>query len=69
MFEEFLYSYITYSILNTKLNDRTFEESGNYAINPFILDIREDYNDGSNFGRSTSGSATKFNVGIGKNIA
>jgi hypothetical protein len=55
--------------LNTKLNDRTFEESGNYAINPFILDIREDFNDGSNFGRSTSGSATKFNVGIEKNIA
>ncbi len=55
--------------LNTNLAERTYEESGNYALNPFILDIREDKNDGSNFGRSTSGSVDKFNITVEKNTA
>ena len=36
------------------LAKRTFEESGNYCLNPFMIDIREAYNDGFNRGRIES---------------
>ena len=39
-----------YSELANNLAQRTYEESGNYALNPFQLHVREMYNDGSNNG-------------------
>jgi hypothetical protein len=58
--------------LTKRLANRTFEESGNYAINPFILDIKEHLDDGSNNGykiQSAGGSADKYVVGVEPNIA
>ena len=42
-----------YSELANNLAQRTYEESGNYTLNPFLLNIREMYNDGSNNGLYT----------------
>ena len=45
----------SFSGLNDKLAQRTFEESGNYTVNPFKIQLREAYNNGTNLGRySTS---------------
>ena len=40
--------------LTRRLARRTFEESGNYAVQPFELNIREYLNDGSNKGYKTN---------------
>ena len=40
--------------LGRRLARRTFEESGNYAVQPFELNIREYLNDGSNKGYKTN---------------
>ena len=40
-----------YSDLDRTFARRTFEESGNYTVNPFAITVREFYNDGSNGGR------------------
>jgi len=50
--------------LSKRLARRTFEESGNYSVKPFQLDIREHLNTGTNNGYSSSGSATKIAIGI-----
>ena len=42
------------------LAKRTHEESGNYCLNPFVIDIREAYNDGNNRGRFTSTSSSEI---------
>ena len=42
-----------YSELANNLAQRTYEESGNYALNPFLLNIRELYNSGTNNGLYT----------------
>jgi hypothetical protein len=43
-------SNIAFSGLDDKLAQRTFEESGNYEVNPFPIHIREAYNDLTNGG-------------------
>jgi hypothetical protein len=43
-----------YSTLADTLATRTYEESGNYTVRPFKLNIREYYNDGSNGGLYTA---------------
>jgi len=54
--------------LTTRLARRTHEESGNYSVTPYSLDIREHLDDGlGNGGYLTSGqsgSATKLAVGV-----
>lgn len=58
--------------LTQRLARRTNEESGNYALSPFILDIREHLDDGSNGGFKTAdkgGSADKYVVGVEPNVA
>jgi len=40
--------------LTTRLARRTFEESGNYVVEPFQVNVREYLNDGSNFGYKTA---------------
>lgn len=42
-----------YSELANTLAQRTFEESGNYTVQPFLLNIREHYNDETNNGLYT----------------
>ena len=39
--------------LTQRLARRTFEESGNYVVEPFQINVREYLNDGSNFGLKT----------------
>ena len=65
--------------LDDLLATRTFEESGNYSVRPFKLDVKEYYNDGTNFGKYTSGNLpsgitvnvakTKYIAGIEPSIA
>jgi hypothetical protein len=43
-----------YSDLDRQLAQRTYEESGNYTVNPFKTHLRELYNNGSNYGRYLS---------------
>ena len=54
--------------LSKRLARRTFEESGNYSVKPFQLDIREHLDDeaGNNgyLSSSSGGSATKIAIGI-----
>ena len=59
--------------LTTRLARRTHEESGNYSVAPFSLDIREHLDDGAgNGGYLTSGQggvATKLAIGVEPSIA
>jgi len=58
--------------LTRRFAGRTFEESGNYSLNPFVLDIKEHLDNGSNQGFLTAGnggSADKYVVGIEPNTA
>jgi len=48
---------------DTKLAVRTFEESGNYVLDPFKINVRELYNDGSNIGRFTTSELDKAGYG------
>lgn len=55
---------------------RTFEESGSYCLNPFVVDIREAYNDGGNRGRFETQTTTekdllkaKYSIGIEPSVA
>ena len=47
-----------YNIFADNLARRTFEESGNYAVRPFGVDVRESLDDGSNNGIYTSVQTT-----------
>jgi hypothetical protein len=76
---------IKYKVQNTEYNHlentlarRTFDESGDYAVEPFDIDIRESINDGTNNGIYTSGDMTNegknafedlLAVGMGQGIA
>lgn len=43
-----------YAQLNDTLAQRTYEESGNYTVKPFQINLREFYNDGTNGGLYTT---------------
>tara|TARA_Y100000004_G_scaffold68497_2_gene76865 strand:- start:5158 stop:10251 length:5094 start_codon:yes stop_codon:yes gene_type:complete len=59
-----------YSEIGDVLATRTFEESGDYALRPFIVDIREHNNTGKNRGRYTSGGdSSKFVATVEPSIA
>ena len=53
-----------YSDLDRQLAQRTYEESGNYTLNPFKTHIRELYNNGSNYGRYSSTELDKAGYSI-----
>ena len=58
--------------LDRRLAKRTFEESGNYSVSPYQLNIKEHLDNGSNFGYLSSGNggvATKASIQIEPNIA
>ena len=53
--------------LSKRLARRTFEESGNYAVKPYQLDIKEHLDNGSNNGyvtASNGGDADKLAIGV-----
>ena len=52
-----------YNILEETLARRTADESGDYVIRPFDLDVREHKNDGSNRGVYTADSNSKYESG------
>ena len=63
--------YADYSILEHTLARRTFDESGDYEVRPFILEKREHLNDGNNrgvFAKSAGGLESKvvFSLAPGK---
>ena len=61
-----------YSELGRTLAQRTFEESGNYTVRPFGIDVKEHLNDGSNLGQYSAaqgGDDTKLAVGLEKSVA
>ena len=58
--------------LSERLARRTFEESGDYSVNPYQLNIREHLDSGTNNGYLTSGnggSASKLAIGIEPNVS
>jgi hypothetical protein len=53
--------------LSKRLARRTFEESGNYAVKPYQLDIKEHLDDGTNNGyliSANGGDAAKLAIGV-----
>ena len=50
-----------YNIFEETLARRTFEESGDYVIKPFDIDVREHQNDGSNRGIFSADSSGLYN--------
>ena len=58
--------------LTKRLARRTFEESGNYSVRPYQLDIKEHLNDNTNNGlklASAGGDANKIAIGVEPNVA
>src|SRR5210317_2436641 len=58
--------------LSERLARRTFEESGDYSLNPYQLNLREHLDNGSNNGYLTSangGDADKLAIGVEPNIS
>ena len=56
-----------YAVLEDTLARRTFDESGDYVVRPFDIDVREHLSSGNNRGIYTSGNggdATKLAVGF-----
>lgn len=59
--------YPDYAVLEDSIARRTFDESGNYTIDPFDIDIREHFNDGLNDGvytEANGGDSSKLALGI-----
>jgi len=60
------------SRLTERLAQRTYEESGSYAINPYMIQVREDLNTGDGEGKYTSGEGgdrNKIHLNIEPNVA
>ena len=58
--------------LTARLARRTKEESGDYSVNPFEIEIREHLDDNTNFGQYTAGQgglASKISVGVEPAVA
>ena len=58
--------------LSERLARRTFEESGDYSVNPYQLNVREHLDDTTNNGylsQSAGGSASKLAIGIEPNVS
>ena len=56
-----------YAVLEDTLARRTFDESGDYVVKPFDIDVREHLSSGNNrgiFSSSDGGDATKLAVGF-----
>lgn len=53
-----------YNILNDRLAERTYEESGDYYVNGLSVQVREHDDNGSNFGRYANGNNKLLFVGV-----
>jgi hypothetical protein len=56
-----------YAVLEDTLARRTFDESGDYVVRPFDIDVREHLSSGNNrgiFSSSAGGDATKLAIGF-----
>ena len=53
-----------YNILEETLARRTFDESGDYVVRPFDIDIREHKNDGSNRGIFSDSDSSSLHDGL-----
>ena len=53
-----------YNILNDRLAERTYEESGDYYVNGLSVQVREHDDNGSNFGRFANGNNQLLFVGV-----
>mgnify|MGYP003343843885 CR=1 FL=1 len=58
-----------YTQLNDTLAQRTHEESGNYTVKPFQINLREYYNDGSNGGLYTTAQIRELNPALASDVA
>lgn len=58
-----------YNILNDKLAERTYEESGDYYVNGLSVQVREHDDNGSNFGRYANGNNQLLFVGVDPGVA
>lgn len=58
-----------YSVINDMLAKRTFEESGDYYVEGLNVQVREHDDNGSNFGRYTTGNNQLLFVGVEKGTA
>ena len=47
-----------YNVFQENIARRTFDESGNYTVRPYNIDIKEQLDDGSNDGVYTSNQVT-----------
>jgi hypothetical protein len=59
---ETLYEKSQYAIINEYFAKRTFDESGDYYVNGLTTSIREDLDDGTNLGYSSTGSSSNLSV-------
>ena len=57
-----------YSVLGETLARRTFDESGDYSVRPFGVDVRESLDDGLNEGVYASGTTTDQGATTGENL-
>ena len=55
------YTATPYNMIGDYIESRTFEESGNYTVNPFRVTVREHLNDGDNGGKFTSAAGGDIN--------
>lgn len=55
------YNATPYNMIGDYIESRTFEESGNYTVNPFRVTVREHLNDGDNGGKFTSAAGGDIN--------
>ena len=53
-----------YSVLEETLARRTFDESGDYIVRGFAIDLREHFDDGLNDGVYTDGDTSKIAIGL-----
>jgi hypothetical protein len=53
-----------YNILNDRLAERTYEESGDYYVSGLSVQVREHDDNGSNFGRFANGNNQLLFVGV-----
>jgi len=58
-----------YAILRDEMAKRTFDESGDYVVQGLNVRLRENLDDGSNYGYSTTGNTQLLSVGVDPGVA
>jgi hypothetical protein len=63
------YERTQYNILRDEMAKRTFDESGDYYVNGLTVRMRENLDDGTNYGYSNTGNSQLLSVGIEPGVA